>query len=152
MYIHWESRFETGQPLIDAEHRLLVMLFRKLDVAIKTHQSEAILSRTVLEVRRFVEFHFVSEENLMRETGYPDVESHRSLHAEMLIQLTAMTAELTAHREFPEDLLTFLNDWLIAHIAGHDQDVARHLRQSRDRPVAELICAEYLPGVAPAAG
>ena len=123
-----------------------------VDVAIKTHQPEAILSRTVLEVRRFMEIHFVSEENLMRETAYPDVESHRSLHAELLIQLTAMTAKLSVHREFPEDLLSFLNDWLIAHIAGHARDLTRHVRQSSDRPVTESIYAEYLPGVASAAG
>lgn len=151
MYVHWDSKFETGQPLIDAEHRLLVMLFRKLDVAIKTHQPEAILSRIVLEVRRFVEFHFISEENLMRETAYPGVEAHRTLHAELLIQLTSMAAKLEMHREFPEDLLAFLNDWLIAHISGQDQEVARHVRQASARPVAEQFYAEYLPGVAPVA-
>ena len=144
MYIQWDRKYETGQPLIDAEHRLLVMLFRKLDVAIKTHQSDSTVSRIILEVRKFVEFHFVSEENLMRETDYPETDSHRTIHSELLLSLTSMTAKLASHREYPEDLLYFLNDWLIEHIAGHDQQVAQHVRTSNDRPVAELIYAEYL--------
>jgi hemerythrin len=37
--VHWGKELETGQPLIDAEHRLLFMLFRKLDVAIKTGET-----------------------------------------------------------------------------------------------------------------
>jgi hemerythrin len=41
MYINWDRKYESGQPLIDAEHRLLVMLFKKLDVAIKTNLSDS---------------------------------------------------------------------------------------------------------------
>lgn len=144
MYIHWDRKFETGQPLIDAEHRLLVMLFRKLDVAIKLHQPAATLARIVLEVRRFVEFHFISEENLMLETGYPGVEAHQTVHRELLAELNAKMAKLHAHREYPEDLLDFLVRWLLEHISHHDQQVARHARTSVERPVAELIYAEYL--------
>ena len=144
MYIHWDRKYETGQPLIDAEHRLLVMLFRKLDVAIKTHESDATLARIVLEVRKFVEFHFVSEENIMRETCYPGMDEHRTYHMELLGDLNAMIAKLASHREYPEDLLDFLNRWLIEHIAIHDQLVAKHARGATARPVAELVYAEYL--------
>ena len=79
MYIQWKKEYETGNPLIDAEHRLLVMLFRKLDVAIKTHAPDAIVSRIVLEVSQFVKFHFISEENIMYETKYPSIEGHMTL-------------------------------------------------------------------------
>ena len=58
MYIHWDKSLETGQQLLDAEHRILVMLFRKLDIAIKTKQPESILNRIVSEVRKFADFIF----------------------------------------------------------------------------------------------
>lgn len=144
MYIHWDKKYETGQPLIDAEHRLLVMLFRKLDVAIKTQLSDKTLTRIILEVRKFVEFHFVSEENLMHESNYPDTTAHRAVHTELLMKLNSMTAQLASHREYPDDLLSFLNDWLIDHIARHDQEIAEYVRKSENRPVAELIYKEYL--------
>ncbi len=148
MYIHWKKEYETGQPLIDAEHRILVMLFRKLDVAIKTKESEASINRIVLEVSKFVEFHFISEENLMYETNYPGIGGHKALHMKLLKELNDMVTKLTKRREFPDDLLYFLSDWLYNHIAHHDQLLARHVEEANDRPVAELIYPEYLQAIA----
>jgi hemerythrin-like metal-binding protein len=151
MFIHWESKLETGQPLIDAEHRLLLMLFRKLDIGIKTHQSEATLKQVILEVKKFVEFHFTSEENLMRETGYPAFEAHQKLHAELLEELNVLVARVVSRREFPDELLAFLNHWLIDHIAKHDQALARFVSASASRPVAEMSYAEFLLPLTPGA-
>lgn len=147
MYIHWDSKLETGHPLVDAEHRILVLLFRKLDVAIKTYQSEETIEQIIQELRKFVEFHFLSEENLMRETLYPGLEAHRALHTELLMRLGVFIAKVVARREFPEDLVDFLNRWLLEHIARHDQYVAQHVRNAVSRPIAESAYAEYLGGL-----
>ena len=152
MYIHWDRKYETGQLLIDTEHRLLVMLFRKLDVAIKSHLSDELLKPILLEVKKFVEFHFISEENVMRETGYPAIDAHRKLHHELLLELNSMIAALPSRREYPEDLLYFLSQWLIDHIAEHDQGVARHVAEAAARPVGELVYTEYLLSHAASAG
>ena len=145
MYIQWKKTYETGHPLIDAEHRLLVMFFRKLDVAIKTHESRETVLRIVQEVTRCVKFHFTSEENLMHETNFPGIKEHMAVHTHLLMELNKMTKKLTSCREFPEDVLDFLSDWLIKHIAHHDKLLARHIDSAPDRPVAELIYPEYLP-------
>ncbi len=147
MYIHWEKKYETGQPLIDAEHRLLVMLFRKLDVAIKTKESETSINRIVTEVAKFVEFHFVSEENLMYETGYPGIEGHKELHKKLLKELNDTIRKLNRRQEFPDDILYFLSDWLYNHIAHHDQLLAKHVEETITRPVAEMIYPEYLKSI-----
>jgi len=120
------------------------MLFRKLDVAIKSHASDAVLRPIFLEVKKFVEFHFISEENIMRETGYPALEAHQKLHHELLLELNSMIAAIPSRREYPEDLLYFLGNWLINHIAEHDQLVAGHVQHSAERPVAESAYSEYL--------
>lgn len=144
MYIHWDKQLETGHPLVDTEHRLLVMLFRKLDIAIKTHQSDATLTRIVHEVEKFAEFHFLSEENLMIETAYPGFEAHRAQHNELILLLKEKVGRLVSHREFPDDLLDFLANWLKDHIATHDQLVAQHVSTSASRPIGEMIYGDYL--------
>ena len=113
MHIYWNKDLETGQPLIDAEHRLLAMLFKKLDVAIKTGESDNTIRLIVIEVRKFVEFHFASEENIMLETKYPGYEKHRRLHTELLTELNSLISRVVSHREEPEDLLEFLNKCLL---------------------------------------
>lgn len=148
MFIRWGISLETGHPLVDAEHRLLVLLFRKLDVAIKTRQSDEVTRSVIREVVRCVEFHFQSEENLMQETGYPGLETHRNRHAELLVELTAFVGKIALRREFPDDLLAFLSHWLSEHIANHDRLVVRHVERSQNRPIAEMAYPEYL-GVPP---
>lgn len=145
MYIHWEKKYETGQSVIDIQHKLLFLLFRKLDIAIKTKQPEAILERIAIEVRKFVDFHFISEENLMIETDYPAIEDHQKLHSDLMIELNVMISRVVSHREYPEDLLEFLNLWLIGHISEHDQHVAKHILTAVKRPVAEKVYEDYLP-------
>jgi len=144
MYIHWDRQLETDHPLVDAEHRLLVLLFRKFDVAIKTQQSEAVLRHIIREVVRCVEFHFVSEENLMRETAYPGLAAHAKLHGDLLTDLKSYIQRITEHKEFPEDLLYFLNRWLAQHIAVHDRQVVAHVARAVERPIGELAYQEYL--------
>lgn len=144
MFIRWDPTLETGEPLIDAQHRLLVLLFRKLDVAIKMPASEQIINATISEVRRFVEFHFFSEENLMRETGFPGFEAHQAKHVQLLAQLKRLLLNVVTGAEFPEDLLYFLNAWLIQHIGSEDQRIAKHVRGCSSRPIAEVIYPEFL--------
>ncbi|HMM74737.1 MAG TPA: hemerythrin family protein [Gammaproteobacteria bacterium] len=152
MYIHWDRSLETDHPLVDAEHRLLVLLFRKLDVAIKTQQPEPVLRHIIRELVRCVEFHFVSEENLMRETAYPDLAMHAKVHGELLAELKAWIQRITERSEFPEDLLYFLNRWLSQHIAVHDRSVVAHVASAVHRPIAELAYAEYLGALVAAPG
>jgi hemerythrin-like metal-binding protein len=149
MYIHWDKAYETNQPLIDTEHRLLMLFFRKLDVALKTQESEETIRKIILETSKFVEFHFISEENVMRETDYPGIDRHRKVHRELLSKLEKKTAKLALHHEYPEDLLSFWVDWLIDHIAGEDQRLAEHVGQAARRPVAEIAYGEYLLIAAP---
>lgn len=63
MSIRWDSSFETGPGLVDAEHRLLVFLFRKLDMAIETGQSQRVVNQVIGQIKRFMAVHFASEEN-----------------------------------------------------------------------------------------
>ncbi|WP_051861891.1 hemerythrin domain-containing protein [Ferrovum myxofaciens] len=72
MYIHWDKSYEIGNPLIDTEHRLLIMLFRKLDVAIKSAEPEATIMRILLEVKKFADFARFSEHRPIGEFTYPE--------------------------------------------------------------------------------
>jgi hemerythrin-like metal-binding protein len=142
--IQWEASLETGQSLIDSEHRMLVFLFRKLNEAIRTGQPDPIKRRIVEELKRYVEFHFVSEENLMRETGYPQVLMHQAQHADLLQQLDQLSNRVMGRQHSASELVSFLGHWLLDHIAHHDQHVALHVRDAVGRPLAEADYGSYL--------
>lgn len=144
MFIYWDKKFEIGNKLIDTEHRMLIMLFKKLDIAIKTGEPKDAILNVIVEVKKFAEFHFVSEENLMREVGYPELARHEAIHSGLLSQLEVVISRISQKREFPDDLLFFLNNWTITHIGLEDQKIADYVRDSESRPIAEIIYPHFL--------
>ena len=144
MYIHWNDALELHNNLIDTQHRILVLLCRKLDIAIKTKAHEQTIHWVVQELKKFTEFHFISEENLMHEIGYPNVDDHSLIHSDLLMQLEMMLAKISHHKEFPEDLLYFLNQWLIQHLVNEDLKIANFARSSEKRPIGENLYDQFL--------
>lgn len=144
MYIHWEKKLELGNDLIDTQHRILLLLCRKLDIAIKSGEAEQSVRWVMLELKKFTEFHFVSEENLMHEIRYPETDEHALLHSELLMQLDMMLAKISHHKEFPEDLLFFLNKWVAQHVTQEDLKIAEFVKSSINRPIGEKLYGTYL--------
>ena len=144
MYIHWEKKLELNNDLIDTQHRILILLCRKLDIAIKTGEPEQRVRWIMVELKKFTEFHFISEENLMHEIGYPGVHEHALVHTELLMQLNTMLAKISRRRESPEDLLYFLNKWLGQHVAHEDLKIAEYARTSDRNPIGKNLYSEYL--------
>lgn len=143
MYLVWNKSLETGNEMIDTQHRLLVMLCMKLDLAIGARKSPQDLARIVMELERFAEFHFVSEENLMAEIGYGDLERHRGMHADLLAELREMNTHLLHHKATAQDLLLFVERWLIQHIAREDTRIGKHALKSAQRPIGEELYHQY---------
>ncbi len=129
MYIHWEDSFKIGNPLIDAEHQMMVMLCKKLDYAIKENAGKPELIRVVLEMKKFAEFHFLSEENLMIEIGYPGYDSHFKIHTALLRELDLVAAGINKHGMVDaQELLDVVWRWLAKHIEHEDMKIADYLK------------------------
>ena len=144
MFIQWKEEFALGNALIDTQHRMLMMLCRKLDIAIKTGQPHRTIQRVMLEVKKFTEFHFISEQNLMHEIGYPHVERHSRVHTELLIEIQVQLSRIHHNVEFPEDVLYALNEWFSAHVMNEDLPIAQYVKTSSQRPIGEDLYENFL--------
>jgi hemerythrin-like metal-binding protein len=144
MDILWKEELELGNPLIDTQHRMLILLCNKLDIAIQTHQTQHTVQRVMLELKKFAEFHFVSEENLMLEIGYPGLDQHMLIHSDLLRQLDNGLIQINKHNEKPADLLDFLKQWLVDHVIHEDLKIAEYVKNGKRRPIGENLYAEYL--------
>lgn len=130
MYIHWETKLKIGNDLIDAEHQMLVMLCKKLDYAIKQKATKSHLMRILVELKKFTEFHFLSEENLMAEIYYPELAAHEEVHSHLLAQLDVLSRRINIDQTNPEEVLDFLWRWLSGHIEHDDRKIAEHIRSN----------------------
>ena len=92
------------------------------------------------EVIAYAEFHFLSEENLMYLTNYPELKSHEEIHKKLLKQLKEQRKELSKSVHCLQDFVTFLVRWFIEHTQTEDPKVAKHVKNYKPLPSS----AEYM--------
>jgi hemerythrin len=115
--VTWSKNYETGNPIVDGQHKNLFVMINNLKVGLSEKQSKITLVDTIERLSSYVETHFKTEEDLMLTSHYPDYAKHKEEHdslreqAEKLIQLFKMDkVDLTA------TISKFLSDWLQHHI------------------------------------
>ncbi|MEN8162698.1 MAG: hemerythrin family protein [Acidobacteriota bacterium] len=127
--LEWTDLLETGNQNIDAEHRVFVNLVNKLINAIDRGTNNPTMSRLILEIQKYAEFHFVSEENLMLEICYPDFDKHRRLHFELLEKFNINLNYLELGKRTHRDFAYFLVQWFKSHTIKEDKRIVSFLQK-----------------------
>jgi len=116
---------------INQQHLELVNLFNKLNNAVKDKQSREEIFKIIDEVIAFTSFHFATEEQIMVQSGYADVEWHKDRHKELIQDAQHLSGKLTYVGE--EMFTDWFNHWpfarVLAHIQYADTQFEDHLAQ-----------------------
>jgi len=128
--IAWSNKFLIGIERIDFEHQIFANLINTLAEKIAADADRLSLMRTVREITKYAEFHFVSEENIMLECKYPGLKRHAEIHEELLHTLTVKVMSLCAGEITPADLVEFLVNWFVAHTTHEDLRISTYCRES----------------------
>ena len=124
----WDSNFDTGIAVIDAQHKQLVDLLNCL-VSHLAYQSDAPTLNTVFDqLRDYVEVHFTTEERVWQAHlgDHPSVAGHHDAHASFIDEILRLKAE-EATKPFEtviENIVNFLTRWLALHILEADRRLA----------------------------
>jgi hemerythrin len=133
MHIYeWKSQYDVGLQLIDVEHKNLIACINKLIIAQNLDQH--IVLKLADEVIAYAEFHFLSEENIMYLTQYPELASHAEIHKKLIEQLREHRKDLSKSVHCLQDFVTFLVRWFIEHTQTVDPDVAKHVLNYKPLP------------------
>ena len=81
--IKWQGDFDSGNKLIDKEHKALILAGEKLLEAFYRHDVEDEAKR-LQKLFSLLTDHFASEERLLREAGYLDLPAHREIHKALM--------------------------------------------------------------------
>ena len=85
--IPWRSELESGNDLIDREHRALLLAGKNLLDAYYNQDSEE-EARRLQKLFRLLTDHFASEEKILQTAGYLDLVTHREIHNSLLSSAT----------------------------------------------------------------
>jgi methyl-accepting chemotaxis protein len=129
----WSKELETGNELIDSQHKQLIEALGNLTDACSGGKGRAVLTETMDFLERYTAKHFGDEEALQKQHDYPDYPGHKRLHDGFKRVVADIGRQLKA--EGPTIVLvgkvnTDIGGWLINHIKREDTKVAAHLRNS----------------------
>ena len=127
--IVWQKWFELGNFRIDSEHRVFLDLIMGLSHDHRAAIATDKLARSLREIHKYAEFHFLSEENMMIDIGYPQMEIHATEHAKLLQVLDRNIARLMAGEDILEEFLTFLYEWFSDHTIGTDYRLTQYISE-----------------------
>lgn len=120
----FDSRYRVGVQQVDLEHQELFEIAGKihdslsLDVIVPMREIRQAINQLV----KSTESHFAHEELLMETSGYPNLEDHRTLHANLISRIRVFEAEIEqAEQLTPVDVYEFLCSWLGDHILTSDR-------------------------------
>jgi len=126
--IKWEKKYEIGHERIDFEHQIFVDLIVKIDDAVKLRKDKSYIERLLNELRAYAVFHFISEENIMYSVNYPDYETHKQHHNELLDMYSQKLMGIELGEQKVEDLILFLKSWFVNHTLNEDKRIASFVK------------------------
>ncbi|MEQ1602420.1 MAG: hemerythrin family protein [Methylophilaceae bacterium] len=130
--IPWDKSYEIGHELIDSQHRIFLMILNKLIKSIAQGVTKEYMFRTLMELKKYAEFHFISEENVMLDCGYLNVNQHQHIHSELLFEFTVLSDRVAQGRAEPDEVVSFIKGWLLNHILHEDIQIAQYVRRCSD--------------------
>jgi hemerythrin len=129
MEIEWKKEYEVGNLEIDAEHKVFVKIIQKIQHAIEGQAEKKYLERLVLELLKYAEFHFCSEENVMLEIGYPEILDHKEKHEKLLAELRNLIFAFGFDKHETHELVDFLIGWFMNHTIEEDKKLSNYVEE-----------------------
>ena len=131
--IEWRPEWESGNPIIDEEHRKLVDLSNNLlDVSMSGRTMQDTL-QAVDALIGHVAAHFEDEEKILAEAAYPGLNSHAGLHRELVQAALVLRARVEASTIDYGSLFVFLVDKVvIGHMINADTEFFGYTRRFKD--------------------
>ncbi|MCI8424007.1 MAG: hemerythrin family protein [Lawsonibacter sp.] len=123
---------ETGNPVIDREHRELFQAVNQLMDSCSKGQGRAMILPAIQFLQSYVDKHFSHEEQLQQSSGYPGIAAHRTFHKEYKKTLREIMAQIPEAGPSVADLgrLNKHIALLVSHIRSEDKKLGAFLRQS----------------------
>lgn len=120
--VEWDDKFNTGNFVIDYQHKRLVRMINELDEIRRHEDLRPFLLKLVFdEVADYTDYHFKTEEKMMADSDYSMIEEHKKIH-QKFIETLQHFKDRFEHQEREIDLrfCHFLKDWVFDHIAVED--------------------------------
>lgn len=122
--LEWNNKLSINVIEVDEQHRKLVDMVNELYDSMISENSHETLLKIVTNMREYTVFHFDTEEKLMTQYDYSEIESHKSEHRDFVKKVEQVEEDCKNGKiSLSMDILNFLSEWLVTHINGTDKEM-----------------------------
>jgi len=125
----WKDAYALDIPSMDGEHKILI---NKINNLADAFAQKSDLKSAFQDLAEYTQKHFAHEEDYMRSISYPSLNSHQKLHTNLLAQVKKFGEQINSETINPDELMNFLNDWLLRHILGTDMKYAKYVKEGNN--------------------
>ncbi|MBF0268041.1 MAG: hemerythrin family protein [Alphaproteobacteria bacterium] len=131
--IVWNEQLATGSAEIDGQHQILVNTLNEANIRLTDESPLDLLEQITKDLLSYALYHFETEERLMQESAYgerrpQEAQTHFEQHRNFSAKVVEVRNQIKAGTRIPrDDLLAFLNNWLINHIMNTDKRLGEYL-------------------------
>lgn len=138
--IEWSPDMSVGIEALDADHKQLVHYLNCFIQAVDNNEGTFAIEAVFSDLLRYTEEHFEREEGVMEVCGYPDLDAHRSAHAQMAEKILGCRHRyiLNPEKALEGEVRDFLMQWLREHILKCDMDYREVVGKHKGEALAEL--------------
>lgn len=126
--IAWDESMSVGVEAMDFQHKRIAEYIHEFEKARETKDRD-IISDAIFNLFEYIELHFHSEETLMKEAGYPLLETHKQVHRTFAARLGSYFERHEKGEDITTKLMSDLTIWWITHVGGNDLDYAPHMKK-----------------------
>lgn len=127
-YAVWQDKYSVSVSAIDEQHKQVLDILNSMYEAASRPDNEETMRLGLKKLYIFTVTHFQYEETLLRILGYGDLDAHRKLHARMKENTEKYIDRYKSGMMDIVDLIRFLKDWWLGHIAGEDRKYIDHVK------------------------
>lgn len=120
--LQWLDEYNTGNEIIDQQHRYLFDLANQLLDPFNDFQATY---HKFLVLDHFLKDHFDAEEKLMAEHNFSDIKPHKKAHGLLLAELDDIGQEIVRGEMNKDKILNFMRHWLFDHFLKMDMSLKR---------------------------
>jgi diguanylate cyclase (GGDEF)-like protein/hemerythrin-like metal-binding protein len=130
--LKFKKEWLSGNEGIDDDHKELVELTIRLveesTIDLYSDETKYLIDDVIDHTIR----HFIHEEKILEEIGYPEVYEHKKIHEELIQEVKKLRTKFTSKQLKPASFLSFLfDDLLMGHLVEEDAKFFKYTRNER---------------------
>lgn len=118
---NWSDKYLLNIENIDEQHRGFFELWDKECRNVDDMDWEK-LSAIIVKLEDYIKQHFLAEEEILKNSNYPDLENHIAQHEFFIKKIDEMKQELSYRNTLLfEKISVFMKKWFLGHINQSDR-------------------------------